>query len=156
MWRKRYLRQVRIVTKHIVKIINYIKSLKLLNDMLIIITSDHGQLLGKYGRIRHGTFLYDELLHVLLFIKYPKYVRLIKRKERKNEYAGLVRLKNFIIKISKKNETNERSLYSDTVFAESYGTQIRLNSEESVKILENINNLEQYKIAIYYKLIALK
>ena len=151
MWRKGYLRQVRVVTKHIVKIMNYIKNLKLFDDMLIIITSDHGQLLGEHGRIWHGTFLYDELLRVPLFIKYPKCVRLIKRKERKDEYASLVRLKNFIIKISKKNEADEKLLYSDTVFAESYGTQIRLNSEGSVRVLKNINNLEQYRIAVYYK-----
>jgi arylsulfatase A-like enzyme len=37
--------------------------------MLVLITSDHGEGFGEHGIFRHSTGLYDELLHVPLFIK---------------------------------------------------------------------------------------
>lgn len=40
-------------------------------DALIIAVADHGQCLGEHGYWGHGTFLYDELLHVPAYIKPP-------------------------------------------------------------------------------------
>lgn len=40
-------------------------------DTLIVITSDHGELLGEHEEVYHGFWLYQELLHVPLIVKYP-------------------------------------------------------------------------------------
>jgi arylsulfatase A-like enzyme len=43
-------------------------------ETLIIITSDHGEHLGEKGFYGHQLSLYNELLWVPLFIKFPKYM----------------------------------------------------------------------------------
>ena len=48
-----------------------LKAENLYNDTLIIVTSDHGELFGEHGKFGHGHYLYQEELHVPLFIKYP-------------------------------------------------------------------------------------
>ncbi|RLB56018.1 MAG: hypothetical protein DRJ42_04540 [Deltaproteobacteria bacterium] len=41
------------------------------DDMTIIVTSDHGEEFGDHGGFWHGTTLYDEQVHVPLFVKLP-------------------------------------------------------------------------------------
>ena len=43
----------------------------LFDETLIAVTADHGESLGAHGENTHGVFLYDETLHVPLFIKRP-------------------------------------------------------------------------------------
>jgi len=43
----------------------------LYDDTLIIITSDHGEEFAEHGGFWHGTTLYDEQVHVPLFVKLP-------------------------------------------------------------------------------------
>jgi arylsulfatase A-like enzyme len=43
----------------------------LLENTLIIITSDHGELIGEHGLFTHGTSLHRPLLHVPLVISFP-------------------------------------------------------------------------------------
>lgn len=43
----------------------------LYDDMLIIVTSDHGEALWQHGRWGHNDQLYDEMLHVPLIVKMP-------------------------------------------------------------------------------------
>jgi hypothetical protein len=40
--------------------------------MTIVITSDHGEEFGDHGGFWHGTTLYDEQVHVPLYVKLPK------------------------------------------------------------------------------------
>ena len=42
------------------------------DDALIIVTSDHGELLGEHGLAGHGLVPYEELLHVPLVVKLPR------------------------------------------------------------------------------------
>jgi arylsulfatase A-like enzyme len=53
------------------QLIDRLKASNLYNDTLIIITSDHGELLGEHNELGHEFFLYQELLHVPLIVKYP-------------------------------------------------------------------------------------
>jgi arylsulfatase A-like enzyme len=46
----------------------------LMNDTLIIVTSDHGESLGQHYLMTHGRALYWELIHVPLVISYPGHV----------------------------------------------------------------------------------
>ncbi|MBI3767419.1 MAG: sulfatase [Deltaproteobacteria bacterium] len=41
------------------------------DDALIIVTSDHGEILGEHGLAGHGVAPYEELLHVPLVVKLP-------------------------------------------------------------------------------------
>jgi len=51
--------------------ISVLKKINLYERTLIIIASDHGELLGEHDDFDHGFCLYNELLHVPLIVKYP-------------------------------------------------------------------------------------
>ena len=42
-----------------------------LENTIVVITSDHGELLGEHGLYRHNRSLYDPLVHVPLVVSYP-------------------------------------------------------------------------------------
>jgi arylsulfatase A-like enzyme len=42
-----------------------------LDETVVIVTSDHGELLGEQGFMRHGTTLYMPVLHVPLIVRFP-------------------------------------------------------------------------------------
>lgn len=46
----------------------------LLEDSLIAVTSDHGDMFGEHGKWNHTNSLYQELLHVPLLLRYPGHV----------------------------------------------------------------------------------
>ena len=54
------------------KLIAILRTRKLFDDALLVITSDHGASLGAHGEDRPGVFLYDETLHVPLLAKLPQ------------------------------------------------------------------------------------
>jgi arylsulfatase A-like enzyme/Flp pilus assembly protein TadD len=54
------------------KLIAALRTSKLYDDTLIVITSDHGQSLSAHGEDTHGIFLYDETIHVPLLLKLPQ------------------------------------------------------------------------------------
>lgn len=58
--------------EHFGALIASLKQRKLYDDLTIIITSDHGEEFMDHGGFWHGTTLYDEQLHVPLFLKLPK------------------------------------------------------------------------------------
>ena len=57
------------------KVIEGLRSLKLLDDTIVVITADHGEEFGEHGFNRHGHTLYQSLLHVPLVVRLPKAVR---------------------------------------------------------------------------------
>jgi arylsulfatase A-like enzyme len=48
-----------------------LKALKVYDNTLIIITSDHGEAFGEHNLMAHSKTLYEELLRVPLVMKYP-------------------------------------------------------------------------------------
>lgn len=42
------------------------------DDALIVVTSDHGEMLGEHGAAGHGGLPYEELVRVPLLVKYPR------------------------------------------------------------------------------------
>ena len=59
------------VDNEIGRFISVLKKIDRYERTLIIITSDHGELLGEHDDFDHGFCLYNELLHVPLIVKYP-------------------------------------------------------------------------------------
>lgn len=53
------------------QLIQQLKALDLLEDTIVILTSDHGKELGEHGAIGHGHALYQEMLSVPLIIRLP-------------------------------------------------------------------------------------
>jgi arylsulfatase A-like enzyme/Tfp pilus assembly protein PilF len=47
----------------------------ILDDSLVVVTSDHGEGLGDHGETFHGYFVYDSTIHVALIIRQPHAMR---------------------------------------------------------------------------------
>ncbi|MFH1039270.1 MAG: sulfatase [PVC group bacterium] len=67
----RYDGEIRFVDVQINTLIGELKSLKIYDKTLIIITSDHGQAFGEHGDYGHGKTIYQDQLKVPLLIKCP-------------------------------------------------------------------------------------
>ena len=53
------------------QLIDRLKALSLYESTLIIITSDHGEMLGEHGELTHSFFVYRNALRVPLLIRFP-------------------------------------------------------------------------------------
>ena len=58
--------EIRHVDFHIEKLIDKLRAMKILDDSLIIITSDHGEEFLDHGLFKHGFQLYDESIRIPL------------------------------------------------------------------------------------------
>ena len=70
-WRKLYPAHSLVATSRAVEIVSSL----LKYDPLIIVTSDHGQLIGESGRFGHGWSLDEPLLKVPMFVRLPQGAR---------------------------------------------------------------------------------
>jgi arylsulfatase A-like enzyme len=55
----------------IAEVARIVESLGLLDDTLLVITSDHGDSLGEHEHLGHRLALYEQLVHVPLIIRFP-------------------------------------------------------------------------------------
>jgi len=53
------------------KVINKLKSLKIYDSTLIVVTADHGEMFGEHGELTHGYFLYRSNIRVPMIFKLP-------------------------------------------------------------------------------------
>jgi len=65
-------------------LIDHLKSLDMFENTLLIITSDHGDLLGEHGLLHHEFVLYEPLIKVPFIIRFPDLFR------KGEKYSGLV------------------------------------------------------------------
>ena len=147
-WKKKYREECIYTSKKLKKIFKMLKKQNIYDNTLIIITSDHGQLLGEGNKIGHGTYLDDILLRVPLWIKYPTGSNII-HAECTDKYISLTSLKGFVLN-AVNGVFDESSLYSEYVFAETFGIpeeKIKPKDEKDLKILEN---LEKYRVCMYF------
>lgn len=68
---EQYDTAVRYSMDEIGRLFEYLKSRELYDSSLIILTGDHGEELFDHGGFSHGFSLYNEVLHVPLYIKLP-------------------------------------------------------------------------------------
>lgn len=71
LMRKLYDGEITYWDEHFGQLVAELKRRGLYDDTMIIITSDHGEEFGEHGGFWHGTTLYDEQLHIPLYVKYP-------------------------------------------------------------------------------------
>lgn len=57
--------------EHFGELVSELRRRGLYDDLTIVITADHGEEFGEHGGFWHGTTLYDEQVHVPLFVKLP-------------------------------------------------------------------------------------
>ncbi|WP_367883268.1 sulfatase-like hydrolase/transferase [Thermococcus peptonophilus] len=122
-WRKGYQKEAEYLRNKLEILLGILKQKGLFENSLVIITSDHGQLLGgENNRLGHGVFLDDELIRVPLWIKYPdalSEVSIDNTSEESAQYISLIRLYNTIIEAAIGDGAS--SLSDKIVFSETYG-----------------------------------
>jgi arylsulfatase A-like enzyme len=67
-----YDAEIRYMDSEIGRFLTYLKEKGLYDDMSIIVVADHGEQFMEHGNQGHGWQLYNEEVHVPLFIKTPK------------------------------------------------------------------------------------
>lgn len=73
MLRARYRDAVRLMDAKLAAFYGDVQSAGLLDDTLLIITSDHGEGFGEHGLYLHDASVYETHLHVPLFIRHPAF-----------------------------------------------------------------------------------
>lgn len=66
-----YAGEIAYVDDCIGKVIQKLKSLALYDSTLLIVTSDHGEMLNEHGEDQHGYFIYQSAIKVPLVLKLP-------------------------------------------------------------------------------------
>jgi arylsulfatase A-like enzyme len=69
--KKLYEAEVRYLDAQLRHLFNFLRQAKLLDNTLVVITSDHGEYLGEHHRIEHMDGVYEPLVNVPLIIRYP-------------------------------------------------------------------------------------
>lgn len=54
------------------RLVDDLKERRLLDDTILVFTSDHGESLGEHGEATHGLFIYESTQHVPLIVRYPR------------------------------------------------------------------------------------
>lgn len=67
----RYDEEILYMDHHIGRFLEGMKREGLLEDSLILVTADHGELLGEHGKMGHGASLFEEEIRVPFWVKYP-------------------------------------------------------------------------------------
>lgn len=60
------------VDRQIGRFIEALKHNKVLDDTILVFTSDHGESLGEHGEASHGVFIYESTVRVPLIFRYPR------------------------------------------------------------------------------------
>ncbi len=70
--RKVYDQEISYLDRELGKLMSFLKAEGILEDSILVITSDHGENFGDHGFIEHQFRLSESLIHVPLVIRYPK------------------------------------------------------------------------------------
>jgi arylsulfatase A-like enzyme len=69
-----YLGDVAYLDSCLGDLFEFLKATGILDETIVIVTSDHGENFGDHGLIEHQFCLYNSLLHVPLIIRFPKLI----------------------------------------------------------------------------------
>lgn len=67
----RYDEEILYMDHHIGRFLEGMKRKGLFETSLIVVTADHGELLGEHGKMGHGASLFEEEIRVPFLVKYP-------------------------------------------------------------------------------------
>ncbi len=66
-----YAGEVAFVDRCVGQVLDKLRALGLYDDTLIVLTGDHGEMLGEHGELNHGFFIYEGALRVPLIMRPP-------------------------------------------------------------------------------------
>jgi arylsulfatase A-like enzyme len=66
-----YYGSITLTDKCIGRILDELEKLGLAGNTLVVFNSDHGEMLGDHGLLFKGGYMYDEVLHVPLVVRFP-------------------------------------------------------------------------------------
>jgi len=64
-----YAGEVAFVDHAIARLLETLRTLELDDETIVIVTSDHGEMLGEHGELTHGFFIYESAVKVPLIVK---------------------------------------------------------------------------------------
>ncbi len=67
----RYDEEILYMDHHLGRLLDGIEDRGIFDDSLIVVTADHGELLGEHGKMGHGATLFEEEIHVPFVVKHP-------------------------------------------------------------------------------------
>lgn len=70
----RYDESIRYLDTELGRLFDQLRERRLLDNTVVIVSSDHGESFGEHGMLHHGTSLSVEQIHVPLIIRYPRRV----------------------------------------------------------------------------------
>ncbi|MEO6444839.1 MAG: sulfatase-like hydrolase/transferase [Gemmatimonadaceae bacterium] len=68
---RRYEGAIRFVDDQLARLFDTLSARGVLDNTIVVVTSDHGEQFGEHGKWGHGNALFMEALHVPLLIRYP-------------------------------------------------------------------------------------
>lgn len=71
---RNYDGEVAFTDQEIGRLIDGLREAGYEENLLVVLTGDHGEGLGDHGEANHGFFVYDQTIRIPLIIKYPGYV----------------------------------------------------------------------------------
>jgi len=99
--RQQYAAEIAYVDYCIGKVFDELKRLELYDDSLIIVTGDHGEMLGEHGEAGHQYFIYESALRVPLIVKLPGQ----REARRVPEVVGLIDIMPTVCSLARLHET---------------------------------------------------
>jgi arylsulfatase A-like enzyme len=66
-----YYGMISLMDKYIGKILNRMDDLGLVEDTIVVFTTDHGHFFGQHGLQAKGGFMYEDLIKVPFIVRYP-------------------------------------------------------------------------------------
>ncbi len=67
----RYRQEVWFTDRHVGRVLDHMRSMGLFERSIVVVTSDHGELIGEGGRYGHATWLDEKVLRVPLVVRGP-------------------------------------------------------------------------------------
>jgi arylsulfatase A-like enzyme len=67
----RYDEEILYMDHHMGRLLDALRANGIFDESLILVTSDHGELLGEHGKMGHGATLFEEEIRVPFLVKYP-------------------------------------------------------------------------------------
>ena len=106
---KSYDRGIRYVDDEVAKLVALLSSEGVLDNTILVITSDHGEQFFEHGYAFHN-HLYDEVLHVPLIIRFPKLIASGRRVEAEVESTDITPTLLDLVSIESKLDFHGESL----------------------------------------------
>jgi arylsulfatase A-like enzyme len=96
------------------QIVEQVRDSGILDDSVVIVTSDHGENLGEHGLIDHHLSMYETTLHIPLMIRYP---RAFRAGSRVNDFVSIVVIAPTIMDLCDIGNGMEKLTHTETSLA---------------------------------------